>query len=171
MIDDCGMATSPVSRRMYALWSRWAAFVSGGDYLTAERYRRLLGERFAQCFADFDVVVSPTMPPHRPGRLANSGVRVGPREESVLAVSWRLTYPWNLLGFARREHTDRKMTVMVLPIGLQIAAPAFAEGGINSQGLRRRWRICTERGREPRLHDRRGRLRCTAARRPRLGGR
>lgn len=25
-------------------------------------------------------------------------VRVGPREESVLAVSWRLTYPWNLLG-------------------------------------------------------------------------
>jgi len=57
-------------------------------------------------------------------------VRVGPREESVLAVSWRLTYPWNLLGLPA-------VTLPIatggqgLPIGLQIAVPAFAEASIH----------------------------------------
>ena len=102
-----GWPRPPVSRRMYALWSRWARFVSGADYLTAERYRRLLGERFAQCFADLDVVVSPTMP-LTAWQVGEQRVRVGPREESVLAVSWRLTYPWNLLGLPAVTLPHRK---------------------------------------------------------------
>jgi len=52
----------------------------------------------AQCFANLDVVVSPTMP-LTAWHVGEQRVRVGAREESVLAVSWRLTYPWNLLGF------------------------------------------------------------------------
>jgi len=103
-------------------------FVSGADYLTAERYRRLLGERFARCFVNLDVVVSPTMP-LTAWQVGEQRVRIGPREESVLAVSWRLTYPWNLLGLPA-------VTLPIandgqgLPIGLQIAAPAFAEASI-----------------------------------------
>lgn len=100
-------------------------FVSGADYLTAERYRRLLGERFVQHFENFDVVVSPTMP-LTAWQVGEQRVQVGLREESVLAVSWRLTYLWNLLGFPA-------VTLPIandsqgLPIGLQIAAPAFGE--------------------------------------------
>ncbi|WP_111734089.1 amidase [Roseovarius amoyensis] len=100
-------------------------FVSGADYLTAERYRRLLGERFAMQFQEIDVVVSPTLP-LTAWRVGERRVRVGSEEESVLAVSWRLTYPWNLLGLPAISipvGNDRSD----LPIGLQVAAPAFAE--------------------------------------------
>jgi aspartyl-tRNA(Asn)/glutamyl-tRNA(Gln) amidotransferase subunit A len=100
-------------------------FVSGADYLMAERYRRLLGERFVQHFENFDVVVSPTMP-LTAWRVGDQRVQVGARDESVLTVSWRLTYLWNLLGFPALTlpvANDRQG----LPIGFQIAAPAFAE--------------------------------------------
>jgi len=99
--------------------------VSGADYLQAERYRRQLGERFANVFDQVDVVITPTMP-LTAWRLGEREVTIGGRKESVLAVSWRLTYPWNLLGLPSLTlpcGSDSKG----LPIGLQIAGPAFRE--------------------------------------------
>ena len=73
------------------------SLVSGVDYLQAERYRTLLGEKFKDAFAKIDVVLSPTMP-LTAWEIGQRSVNLGKSAESVLAVSWRLTYPWNLLG-------------------------------------------------------------------------
>ncbi|MDA3857670.1 MAG: amidase [Roseovarius sp.] len=99
--------------------------VSGADYVQAERYRRLLGERFASVFDKVDVIVGPTMP-LTAWRVGEREVMIDAQAESVLAVSWRLTYPWNLLGLPAITlpcGTDSDG----LPIGLQIAGPAFGE--------------------------------------------
>jgi UDP-glucose 4-epimerase len=53
-------------------------------------------------------------------------VSIAHKPESVLAVSWRLTYPWNLLGLPALTlpcGTDSNG----LPIGVQISAAAFGE--------------------------------------------
>jgi aspartyl-tRNA(Asn)/glutamyl-tRNA(Gln) amidotransferase subunit A len=59
-------------------------------------------------------------------RVGEREVMIDAQAESVLAVSWRLTYPWNLLGLPAITlpcGTDSDG----LPIGLQIAGPAFGE--------------------------------------------
>ena len=103
-------------------------FVSGADYLQAERFRRRLGLVFATRFADMNVVIGPTMP-LTAWRVGERTVRIGAKEEGVLAVSWRLTYPWNLLGSPSISvpcGTDSDG----LPIGVQIAGPSFGEGAV-----------------------------------------
>lgn len=108
-------------------------FVSGADYLQAERFRRRLGLAFASVFENVDVILSPTMP-LTAWRHDDTRVRIGTRDESIVAVSWRLTYPWNLLGMPA-------MSVPIgfgagqLPIGLQIGGPAFGEDAVLCAGL------------------------------------
>lgn len=102
--------------------------VSATDYLQAERFRRRLGERFAAVFEEIDVIVSPTMP-LTAWHIGQREVRIADRPESVLAVSWRLTYPWNLLGLPALTlpcGTDSNG----LPIGVQISAAAFGEPAV-----------------------------------------
>lgn len=99
--------------------------VSGADYLHAERYRRRLGEIFASRFTEVDVIVTPTMP-LTAWRIGQRSVTISDREESVLAVSWRLTYPWNLLGLPALS-LPCGADGDGLPIGLQIAGAAFGE--------------------------------------------
>ncbi|MEO8040610.1 MAG: amidase [Betaproteobacteria bacterium] len=100
-------------------------FVTGPDYLKAEQYRRALMDAFERAFANVDVIVGPTTPI----TAWNAGewtVDVGGREESVLAASWRFTYPYNLTGLPAIsipcgfDQDD-------MPIGLQIAARPFDE--------------------------------------------
>lgn len=103
-------------------------FVSGADYLHAERFRRHLGEVFADAFAEIDVIVGPTMP-LTAWRIGERVVEIAGRSESVLSVSWRLTYPWNLLGMPAISLPcgfDRAG----LPIGVQIAGPPFGEAAV-----------------------------------------
>lgn len=99
--------------------------VTGPDYLQAERFRSRLGERFGAAFEDVDVVLSPTMP-LTAWRHGEREVEIGGKTESVLAVSWRLTYPWNLLGLPAISVPCGRDSAG-LPIGLQIAGPAFGE--------------------------------------------
>lgn len=99
--------------------------VTGADYLRAEQYRRVLIEDFARVMAEVDAVLAPTTPLTAwPSGIWEVEVGAGP--ESVLAASWRLTYPFNLTGMPAVSipcGLDRSG----LPIGLQIAGRPFEE--------------------------------------------
>ncbi|MGF1446099.1 MAG: amidase family protein, partial [Pikeienuella sp.] len=99
--------------------------VSGADYLQAERFRRHLAVRLAAVFDKVDVIIGPTMP-LTAWRSGETEIRIGDKLESIVAVSWRLTYPWNLLGLPAISlpcGTDGAG----LPIGLQIAGCVLGE--------------------------------------------
>jgi aspartyl-tRNA(Asn)/glutamyl-tRNA(Gln) amidotransferase subunit A len=100
-------------------------FVSAPDYLIAERLRAVLIEDFRRAFENVDVIVGPTTP-ITAWKSGEWTVMVGGRDESVLAASWRFTFPYNLTGLPAISIPcgfDREG----LPIGLQIAARPFDE--------------------------------------------
>jgi len=103
-------------------------FVTAPDYLKAEQLRRLLMEDFARAFTEVDVIVGPTTP-LAAWRIGERTVRIGNADESVLAASWRLTYPWNLIGVPAIS-LPCGLDARGLPIGLQIAAPPFKEADL-----------------------------------------
>jgi aspartyl-tRNA(Asn)/glutamyl-tRNA(Gln) amidotransferase subunit A len=99
--------------------------VSAPDYLKAEQYRMLLMDEFRRVFERVDVVVGPTTP-ITAWKIGEWTVNVGGQPESVLAASWRFTYPYNLTGLPAISVPcgfDREG----LPIGLQIAGRPFDE--------------------------------------------
>ena len=100
-------------------------FVTGADYLKAEQFRRALMDEFAKLFETVDVVLGPTTP-ITAWKRGEWTVQVAGKPESVLAASWRFTYPYNLTGLPAISVPcgfDRDG----LPIGLQIAARPFDE--------------------------------------------
>ncbi|MEO1276052.1 MAG: amidase family protein, partial [Pseudomonadota bacterium] len=102
--------------------------VSGADYLQAERFRRHLAERLAPVFDRVDVIAGPTMP-LTAWRSGETEVRIGDRLESIVAVSWRLTYPWNLLGLPAIS-LPCGSDGSGMPVGLQIAGPVLGEAQV-----------------------------------------
>jgi aspartyl-tRNA(Asn)/glutamyl-tRNA(Gln) amidotransferase subunit A len=99
--------------------------VTGPDYLKAEQFRRVLIEDFQSAFEELDAIITPTTPLTAWARDATT-VEIAGGPESVLAASWRLTYPFNLTGMPAISLPcgfDRDG----LPIGLQIAAKPFDE--------------------------------------------
>lgn len=101
-------------------------FVTGPDYVRAEQARALIMAEMADILNGADVIVTPASP-LTAWRTDESTVVIGGQQESVLAASWRLTYPFNLTGLpaiAMPCGFDRRG----LPISLQIAARPFAEG-------------------------------------------
>ncbi len=102
--------------------------VTGADYLKAEQYRSVLMEAFSKVLATVDVIVGPTTP-ITAWKRGEWTVQVGDRPESVLAASWRFTYPYNLTGLPAISLPcgfDRDG----LPIGLQIAGRPFDEPAV-----------------------------------------
>lgn len=100
-------------------------FVTAVDYLKAEQFRRVLMEDFRLVFEQVDVIASPSSP-LTAWKAGESMVEIGGRDESALAASWRLSYPYNLTGLPAISVPcgfDRRG----LPIGLQIAAKPFDE--------------------------------------------
>lgn len=99
--------------------------VTGPDYLKAEQYRRVLARDFVRLFENVDVVVGPTEPITAP-RTDEPTVRLEGGEESTLAATWRLTYPYNLVGLPAIT-LPCGFDGNGLPIGLQIAGRWFEE--------------------------------------------
>jgi len=99
--------------------------VTGPDYLKAEQYRTALMNAYRDVFESVDVVVGPTTP-ITAWKRGEWTVQVAGKPESVLAASWRFTYPYNLTGLPAISVPcgfDRDG----LPIGLQLAARPFDE--------------------------------------------
>lgn len=99
--------------------------VTGPDYLKAEQYRSALMDEYRKVFEQVDVVVGPTTP-ITAWKRGEWTVQVAGKPESVLAASWRFTYPYNLTGLPAISIPcgfDRDG----LPIGLQIAGKPFDE--------------------------------------------
>jgi aspartyl-tRNA(Asn)/glutamyl-tRNA(Gln) amidotransferase subunit A len=99
--------------------------VTGADLLKAEQFRHVLMADFARLFRTTDVILGPTEPVTAP-RIGDTRVTVAGGDESALAATWRLTYPYNLAGLPAITvpcGLDRD----ALPIGLQIASRPFDE--------------------------------------------
>ena len=100
-------------------------FVTGVDYLKGEQLRRVLMDDFRRVFSEVDVIVAPTTA-LTAWRHDATTLEIAGEQESVLAASWRLTYPFNLTGLPSISLPcgfDRDG----LPIGMQIAAKPFDE--------------------------------------------
>jgi aspartyl-tRNA(Asn)/glutamyl-tRNA(Gln) amidotransferase subunit A len=92
--------------------------VTGPDYLKAEQVRAVL----------MDVIVGPTTP-ITAWKIGEWTARIGDRDESVLAASWRFTFPYNPTGLPAISIPcgfDRQG----LPIGLQVAGRPFDEATV-----------------------------------------
>jgi aspartyl-tRNA(Asn)/glutamyl-tRNA(Gln) amidotransferase subunit A len=102
--------------------------VTGPDYLKAEQYRTALMQAYCKVFESVDVIVGPTTP-ITAWKRGEWTVQVAGKPESVLAASWRFTYPYNLTGLPAISLPcgfDRDG----LPIGLQIAGRPFDEATV-----------------------------------------
>jgi aspartyl-tRNA(Asn)/glutamyl-tRNA(Gln) amidotransferase subunit A len=103
-------------------------FVTGPDYLKAEQYRHVLMADFHKLFREVDLVIGPTLPITAP-RIGESTVEVADGQESALAATWRLTYPYNLTGLPAIS-LPCGFDGNGLPIGLQIAGRPFDEASV-----------------------------------------
>jgi aspartyl-tRNA(Asn)/glutamyl-tRNA(Gln) amidotransferase subunit A len=102
--------------------------VTAADYLKAEQLRARLIDDFKAVFARVDVIVTPASPVTAWQR-GQASVITGGLEESPLAASWRLTYPFNLTGLPALS-LPCGFDARGLPVGLQIAGKPFDEATI-----------------------------------------
>jgi len=103
--------------------------ISGTDYLKAEQYRRVLGEEFQKTLSTADAILTPTLP-LTAWEIGTWEVTVTNDEpESVLAASWRLTYPFNLVGLPAIS-VPCGFNSQGLPIGLQLIGRPFEEATV-----------------------------------------
>lgn len=84
-----------------------------------------MAEEFRLLFEQVDVIVTPTELLTAWKRSATN-VQAGGQDESVLAASWRLTYPFNLTRLPAIS-VPYGFDADGMPIGLQVVARPFDE--------------------------------------------
>jgi len=104
---------SSVRRRMLE-----GAFLSAADYIAAQRARAVLNEQMRANFRRVDVLATPTVP-----RPPDAFDTLDPNEQNLRPS---FTNPFNLTGLPALS-VPCGFTEEKLPVGLQIAAPAFDE--------------------------------------------
>jgi aspartyl-tRNA(Asn)/glutamyl-tRNA(Gln) amidotransferase subunit A len=102
--------------------------VSASDYLRAEQLRAQLIRDFEAVLERVDVIVTPSSPVTA-WKSGQASVITGGLEESPLAASWRLTYPYNLTGMPAIS-LPCGFDERGLPVGLQIAGAPFDEATV-----------------------------------------
>ena len=97
---------------------RMGGLFTSGDYVQAQRVRRVLQREFAQALQRVDVIASPTMSSPAPAFANMDGMTVARRPS--------FTGPYNLTGMPAIS-VPCGFTAAGLPIGLQIAGKPFDE--------------------------------------------
>ncbi len=95
------------------------------DYIQAQRLRRRMRREFARIWNEADCLITPTTPLAAP-RIGADTVWLGGREENVRLATTRLVRGINALGWPALS-IPCGATAAGLPIGMQIAGPAFHE--------------------------------------------
>ncbi len=100
-------------------------FIAAADYVNAQRMRRILRQEFAAVWQKADCLFTPTTPTAAP-RIGQASVETDGKMEDVRLASTRFVRAFNVLGLPAVSLPcgfDRRG----LPLGLQIAGPAFKE--------------------------------------------
>jgi aspartyl-tRNA(Asn)/glutamyl-tRNA(Gln) amidotransferase subunit A len=95
------------------------------DYINAQRLRRKLCQQFRPLWKSVDCLTIPSTPMTAP-RIGETAIHLGGAEEKVRAAATRFMRPFNVLGLPAVS-IPCGLSATGLPIGLQIAGPAFHE--------------------------------------------
>jgi aspartyl-tRNA(Asn)/glutamyl-tRNA(Gln) amidotransferase subunit A len=96
------------------------------DYINAQRLRRLLTAEFSQIWKSVDVLLAPATPMPAP-RIGQTTVEFNGLTEDTRLASTRFARGFNLLGVPMLSMPCGFSADDGLPLGMQIAAPPFAE--------------------------------------------
>ncbi|HYW45425.1 MAG TPA: amidase [Bryobacteraceae bacterium] len=95
------------------------------DYVNAQRLRRKMQREFSALWTEIDCLITPTTPSPAP-QIGQTTVRLGGRDEDARLSATRLVRGINLLGLPALS-IPCGLSPAGLPIGMQIAGPAFEE--------------------------------------------
>ncbi|MGC9970356.1 MAG: amidase [Bryobacteraceae bacterium] len=100
-------------------------FLPATDYLNAQRLRRLMRREFAAVWREADCLFTPTTPGAAP-RIGETTIEIGGETEDLRLAATRFVRAFNVLGVPAVS-VPCGFDPRGLPLGLQIAAPAFQE--------------------------------------------
>lgn len=95
------------------------------DYVKSQRARTLLQRHFRSVFEAADIIVSPTLPAFPP-KIGEVHVQSGDLREHIIDAFLRFNIPYDLTGLPAVS-LPCGFSSHGLPIGLQMAGPAFEE--------------------------------------------
>ena len=103
-------------------------FISGVDYVEAQRARRLYYRQSLSLFDKVDLLCAPCVPVPA-CKIGTTEVEIGKNRVGIIAALTQYTRPFNLNGFPAIS-VPCGFTKMGLPAGLQLAGKPFDEGGV-----------------------------------------
>lgn len=104
------------------------AMTTAGEYIKAQRARRVFNQQIAETFKQYDLLLAPTEPVGAP-KIDEPRVQVGDQVEHKLALLPRLTRPFNICGVPTIS-VPCGFTSEGMPIGLQLAGRPFDDATV-----------------------------------------